>query len=111
MFLSGLQTPDFRTIFLFRSEQADILPGIFVEVVRLCANLGMVGLGHIAFDGTKLRANASVRQSKDKKGLEKEIERIKEDIQKMVEASAKIDELEDVAVELSAPKKDNSGQS
>ncbi len=95
MFLAGMQIPDFRTICLFRSQQADILPGIFVEVVRLCASLGMVGLGHIAFDGTKLKANASVRQSKDSRGLDKEMERIKEKIKKMLEASARIDELED----------------
>lgn len=95
MFLAGLQIPDFHTICLFRSQHADVLPEIFVEVVRLCASLGMVGLGHIAFDGTKLKANASVRQSKDSRGLDKEIERIKEEIKKMLEASAKIDELED----------------
>jgi transposase len=96
MFLSGLQCPDFRTICLFRSEHADVLPNLFVEVVRLCASLGMVGLGHIAFDGTKLKANASVKQTRDKEGLEKEIERIKEQMRQMIESSAKIDELEDL---------------
>jgi transposase len=55
----------------------------------------MVGLGHIAFDGTKLKANASVRQTRDRDGLEKEIERIKEQMREMIEASAKIDEIED----------------
>jgi len=45
MFLSGLQSPDFRTLCLFRAEHADVLPNLFVEVVRLCASLGMVGLG------------------------------------------------------------------
>jgi transposase len=95
MFLSGLQSPDFRTICLFRAEHADVLPELFVKVVRLCASLGMVGLGHIAFDGTKLKANASVRQTRDRDGLEKEIERIKGQMREMIEASAKIDELED----------------
>jgi len=74
MFLSGMQSPDFRTICLFRAEHADVLPDLYVEVVRLCASLGMIGLGHIAFDGTKLKANASVRQTRDRDGLEKEIE-------------------------------------
>lgn len=95
MFLSGLQCPDFRTICLFRAEHADVLPDLYVEVVRLCASLGMVGLGHVAFDGTKLKANASVRQTRDRDGLEKEIERIKEQMRQMIKASAKIDELED----------------
>jgi transposase len=96
MFLSGLQFPDFRTICLFRSEHADVLPNLFVEVVRLCATLGMVGLGHIAFDGTKLKANASVRQTRDRDSLEREMERIKEQMREMIEASAKIDEMEDL---------------
>jgi transposase len=96
MFLSGLQSPDFRTICLFRADHADVLPDLFVEVVRLCASLGMVGLGHIAFDGTKLKANASVRQTRDRDGLEKEIERIKEHMQQMIQASANVDKLEDL---------------
>jgi transposase len=96
MFLSGLQSPDFRTICLFRTEHADVLPTVFVEVVRLCASLGMVGLGHIAFDGTKLKANASVKQTRDREGLEKEVERIKEQMRQMIESSAKIDKLEDL---------------
>lgn len=95
MFLSGLQSPDFRTICLFRAEHADVLPQLFVDVVRLCASLGMVGLGHVAIDGTKLRANASARQSKNKAGLEKEIECLKEQMRQMIKTSAKIDEEED----------------
>ena len=95
MFLSGMQAPDFRTICLFRSDHAVVLPDLFVEVVRLCAELGMVGLGHIAFDGTKLKANASVKQTRDRDGLEKEIARIKEQVRKMAETAAELDKLED----------------
>jgi transposase len=95
MFLSGMQSPDFRTICLFRAEHADVLLDLYVEVVRLCASLGMVGLGHIAFDCTKMKANASVRQTRDRDGLEKEIERIKEQMRQMIQASANIDVLED----------------
>ena len=95
MFLSGLQAPDFRTICLFRAQHAAVLPDLFVEVVRLCASLGMVELGHIAFDGTKLKANAALRQSRDKDSLEKEIECIKEQARQMIETSARIDESEE----------------
>ena len=42
-----------------------------------------------------LKANASVRQTRDRDGLEKEIERIKEQMKEMIQASAKIDALED----------------
>jgi len=95
MFLSGLQTPDFRTICLFRAQHATVLPNLFVEVVRLCASLGMVGLGHIAFDGTKLKANAALRQSRDMDSLDKEIESVKEQVRWMIEASTRIDESEE----------------
>jgi transposase len=54
----------------------------------------MVGLGHIAFDGTKLKANASVRQTRDRDTLEKEIERIKEQM-RQAQTSANIDKRED----------------
>jgi transposase len=64
-------------------------------VVRLCASLGMVGLGHIAFDGTKLKASASLRQSRNREGLEKEMKRIKQEVRQMIEASSQIDEIED----------------
>ena len=50
-------------------------------------------MGHIAFDGTKLKANASVRQTRDRDTLEKEIERIKEQM-RQAQTSANIDELE-----------------
>lgn len=94
MYLSGMQQPDFRTICLFRAEHADVLPDLLVEVIRMCATLGMVGLGHISFDGTKLKASASVKQTRDKKGLEKEIARIKEQMRKMTATAAELDKLE-----------------
>jgi len=55
-----MRAPDFRMICLFKFRYAEDIKEIFVEVVRLCANLGMVGLGRIVFDGTKLKAIASV---------------------------------------------------
>jgi transposase len=55
----------------------------------------MVGFGHIAFDGTKLKANAALRQSRDRDSLEKELECIKEQVRQMIESSTRIDERED----------------
>jgi len=51
--------PDFRTISAFRKRQLTALAGLFVQVLRLAEKAGMVRLGHVALDGTKLRANAS----------------------------------------------------
>jgi transposase len=53
------QHPDFRLIARFRARHLDALAGLFVQALRLCWQAGVVGLGALALDGTKLRANAS----------------------------------------------------
>jgi len=53
------QHPDFRSIARFRARHLDALAGLFVGALRLCRRAGLVGLGALALDGTKLRANAS----------------------------------------------------
>lgn len=90
-----MQALNFRMICLFRSRHTEDIKEIFVEVVRLCANLGMVGLEHIVFDGTKLKAIASVRQTREKESLEKEIGKVEEEIDKLLERSEEVDASED----------------
>jgi transposase len=51
--------PDFRTISEFRKRHLKALSGLFVQVLKLCAAAGLVKLGHVALDGTKIKANAS----------------------------------------------------
>lgn len=59
MAVTGLQRPDFRTISDFRRRHLTVLGDLFVQVLRLCRAAGLVRLGHVAIDGTKLRANAN----------------------------------------------------
>jgi transposase len=59
MAVTGLNRPDFRTISDFRKRHLAALQRLFVQVLRLCQAAGLVTLGHVAVDGTKLRANAS----------------------------------------------------
>jgi transposase len=59
MAVTGLNRPDFRTISDFRKRHLVALSALFVQVLRLCQAAGLVKLGHVAVDGTKLRANAS----------------------------------------------------
>lgn len=59
MAVSGLNKPDFRTISEFRRRHLKALSELFVQVLRLCQNAGLVKLGHVAVDGTKVAANAS----------------------------------------------------
>ncbi len=59
MAVTAHQTPDFRTISDFRKRHLKALGELFGQVVGLCAQAGLVKLGHVALDGTKLHANAS----------------------------------------------------
>ena len=62
-YLAAGEQPDFRTISTFRLQHGDALADLFVQSVRLCQSAGMVSLGHVALDGTKLAANASKRKA------------------------------------------------
>ena len=59
MAVTGLNKPDFRTIAEFRRRHLKALSDLFVQVLKLCQAAGLVKLGHVAVDGTKLKANAS----------------------------------------------------
>ena len=59
MAVTGRQTPDHRTINDFRKRHLEALKGVFQQVLDLCAKAGLVKLGHVALDGTKVKANAS----------------------------------------------------
>jgi transposase len=59
MAVTGLQKPDFRTISDFRKRHLRALSGLFAQVLALCRRAGLVKLGHVALDGTKIKANAS----------------------------------------------------
>src|SRR6516162_2481197 len=59
MSIVGLDAPDFRTISDFRKRHLKALGGLFTQVLHLCEKAGLVKLGHVALDGTKIKANAS----------------------------------------------------
>lgn len=59
MALTGMQKPDFRTVNLFRQRHLKALGGLFRQVLRLCQRAGLVKLGHVAIDGSRIKANAS----------------------------------------------------
>lgn len=59
MAVTGLARPDFRTINEFRKRHLEALADLFVQVLALCRQAGLVRLGHVALDGSKIKANAS----------------------------------------------------
>ena len=76
IYLSGWQNPDFRTISDFRKNNLKEFKVLFKQVVTFCNQLGLIKLGHIAIDGTKIKANASDAKTYDEKRIEKEIEKL-----------------------------------
>jgi len=76
MYLAAMKRPDFRTINDFRSKNRTELEDLFQQVVDICKRLGMVSLGHVAIDGSKFKANASDRRTYDQKRINKEINRL-----------------------------------
>ena len=95
MYLSAFNKPDFRTINRFRKDNIDIVKTLFVQIVRMCMNFGMVSIGTIAIDGTKLKANASYRKTKKLEKMDKEIALIEEQIEKILKECQEKDEEED----------------
>ncbi len=63
MFLAGLARPDHKTIAEFRRRHLEAFSALFLDVLHLCQRAGLVKLGRIALDGTKVKANASVHRA------------------------------------------------
>ena len=95
MYLSGRQTPNFRTICRFRREHTGKIEEIFCQIVKMCAGLDMVGLKDVFSDGSKIKANASVENSKTKEKIEKEIKELKKEVKIMLKEAEEVDEKED----------------
>jgi transposase len=74
------QHPDFRSIGRFRARHLDALAGLFVQALRLCRAAGLVGLGALAVDGTKLRANASRHKAMSYERMGSKAERLEAEI-------------------------------
>lgn len=63
MAVTAMNRPDHRTITRFRRRHLKALGDLFVQVLKLCRAAGLVKLGHVALDGTKMQANASVHKA------------------------------------------------
>lgn len=93
--ITGDDIPDFRTISDFRKLHLKELQLLFVQVLQLCQEAGLVKLGHIALDGTKIKANASRHKAMSYGRMLKEEKRLKEEIKQLLEKAKAIDEQED----------------
>ncbi len=93
--LAANTTPDFRTISDFRKQHLAALRGLFVQVLRLCQHAGLVTLGHIALDGTKLKANASKHKAMSYDRMVKEEGRLQAEVDVLLQQATKADARDD----------------
>jgi transposase len=96
------QHPDYRSIARFRARHLQALAELFVQALRLCRQAGLVGLGTLALDGTKLRANASrhkamsyERMVKKERELESEIAGLRANVGALLADAELLDAEED----------------
>jgi len=94
-FLSGNQHPDHDTIASFRERHLEALQGLFLQVLTLCEHAGLVKLGHVALDGTKVKANASKHKAMSYDHMCKREEELAEKIAGLMAQAASIDAAED----------------
>jgi transposase len=93
--LAANNTPDFRTISDFRKDHLKALAGLFLQVLKLCRKAGLVKLGHVALDGTKIKANASKHKAMSYKRMKEEEARLESEVMELFRKAEAVDEDED----------------
>jgi len=89
------QHPDHDTIADFRKTHLKALAGLFVDVLQLCQKAGLVKLGHIALDGTKIKANASKHKAMSYDRMDKTLAQLEAEVEQLLEEAQTVDEEED----------------
>lgn len=95
MYLAQLYRPDFRTINDFRKNNIQELADCFVTIVRLCKELGLLTIGQINIDGTKIKANAASRRTKTKDDYERWLKKVNKKITDILTEADQLDTEED----------------
>ena len=94
-YLAAGNFPSHRTIARFRLEHLQEFQNLFVEVVRIAQASGMVKLGTLAVDGTKVKANASKHKAMSYARMKAEEQKLREEIKKITDLARRTDEAED----------------
>jgi hypothetical protein len=91
----ALDPPDFRTISGFRKRHLKALGELFLQVLKLCETAGLVKLGHVALDGTKIKANASKHKAMGYNRMKQREAELKAEVARMLAAAEAADAQED----------------
>jgi transposase len=93
--LAADQHPDHASLAEFRKRHLAALAGLFVQVLRLCQEAGLVKLGHVALDGTKIKANASKHKAMSYARMEETERRLEQEVQRLLRQAEQVDAAED----------------
>lgn len=97
MAVTARQTPDVRTISDFRKRHLPALSGLFTQILKLCPKAGVVTLGHVALDGTQIRANASKPKAMSSRRMQKAEPELAAEVARWLAEAAASDAREDAA--------------
>jgi transposase len=95
MAVTGMQKPDFRTVSDFRKRHLEALGRLFGQVLALCQRAGLVKLGHVALDGTKVKANASKHKAMSYGRMKKAEPELAAEVARWFAEADRVDEEED----------------
>src|SRR3712207_2543702 len=95
VYLAGGGRPTYRTLARFRRDNAAALTAIFQETVVLALHLGLAKLGHVALDGTKLKADTSRHKAMSYGRMKQREAQLREEIARLVEQAEAQDTVED----------------
>ena len=95
MSIVGFDAPDFRTISEFRRRHSKALSALFQQVLQLCETAGLVKLGHVALDGTKIKANASKHKAMSYERMEQRAAELEAEVGKWFAVAEATDAEED----------------
>lgn len=95
MSIVALDPPDFRTIADFRKRHLEHLRELFAQVLKLCDKAGLVKLGHVAIDGSKIKANASKHKAMSYGRMEARARELDAEVEKWFAAAEATDAEED----------------
>ncbi|WNZ62691.1 hypothetical protein QEG98_02380 [Myxococcus sp. MxC21-1] len=93
--LAANQSPDHSRISEFRRRHGAHFENLFVQMLKLCARAGLVKLGHVALDGTKLKANASKHKAMSYERMQREEEKLRGQVKELLAQAEAVDAEED----------------
>jgi transposase len=89
------QQPDHDSLAAFRKRHLAALAKLFVQILELCQRAGLVKLGHVAIDGTKIKANASKWRTLSYAGMSDAEEKLRAEVERLLAEAQRIDDEED----------------